>query len=116
MVNAVILLALAVLVFVPIRYVYPSRSTRAQVADARAGLDLGSADVRDDVAVSGDLEAGAVRLAAVPGLLLRPVAGVAFETTKFTKGHEDKEDLVIRFLLFVLFVSIVVKDPRGVRL
>ena len=42
--NAVLLIVLAVLVFVPIRYVYPSRTVTLRVPDAGAGRNLGGAD------------------------------------------------------------------------
>src|SRR5678816_1506723 len=82
----------------------------AAVADDCARLDLGSVAVRDDVAVPGDLEAGAVRLAVVPGLLLRAIAGAAdTKAPKVIEGHEDEGILTgkIVFVSFDLFVPFV---------
>ena len=49
-VNAGILVLLAVLVFVPVVYVYPSRTQRVSSADPRSRRRLGCADAVDAVA------------------------------------------------------------------
>ena len=72
--NAIILAVLAVLVFVPIRYVYPSRTQDAEGADAGAGYNVGGAVRLDDLAAAGRRWSVDADLADVSGLLLRVVA------------------------------------------
>src|SRR5262245_4229564 len=74
------------------------------MADDRARLDLGRAAVSDDVAVPGDLEAGALRLAGVPCLLLRTVVHPANENREGHEEHEEQVDSVDVFANFAPFV------------
>ncbi len=78
-VNAVILLSLAVLVFVPIRYVYPSRTPTLQGADRGTRRDMGGPDAGDALAASGRVAAGVLGVAGVSRLLRRVVDGSAFQ-------------------------------------
>jgi phosphatidylcholine synthase len=71
-VNAAILATFVVLVFVPIRYLYPSRTVAWQ-ADDRARSNLGVADVCDAVADADDIAADLLGLARLPGLLPRAI-------------------------------------------
>ncbi len=52
--NAIILAVLAVLVFVPIRYLYPSRTRTLEGADAATGYNVGGVVCVDDLAAAGD--------------------------------------------------------------
>ena len=76
-VNAAILVTFIVLVFVPIRYVYPSRTPILQLSTNVLAGDLVCVDVVHALAVSGRLETRDVDLARVSGLLLRVVAVAA---------------------------------------
>ena len=58
-VNAIVLLALAALVFVPIRYLYPTRTPKWRGSHAGARVRVGRRDARDAVAAAGRL-AGAL--------------------------------------------------------
>ena len=87
-VNGAILLGLAVMVFVPIRYVYPSRTTVLRWPTIVLGAIWGVLMLRDAVAVPGDFTTGADRVAGVPRVLLRAVVCFAFqqEVTEGTEG------------------------------
>ena len=76
-VNAAILVTFVVLVFIPIRYVYPSRTPDPAAVDERPRWCLVCVDVVHALAVSGRLETRDVDLARVSGLLLRVVAVAA---------------------------------------
>ena len=65
-VNAAILLAFAVLVFVPIRYLYPSRTAQWRPVTKGLGVVWGAADDRDAVAVPGRVAAAVLGLARFP--------------------------------------------------
>ena len=73
-VNAAILLALAVLVFVPIRYVYPSRTRDAARCRRWCSACLGRAGPRDRLAPAGHGWSVDGAVAGLSGLLLRAVA------------------------------------------
>ncbi len=73
-VNAAILLALAVLVFVPIRYVYPSRTPGVAPADDYAWRTVGPVHDRDALADAGDIAPRLLGFTGVSRLLPRAFA------------------------------------------
>ena len=72
--NAIILVILAVLVFVPLRYVYPSRTRTLQIADVDPRCHLGGALCLDDLPAAGHRRPLDGVVAGVPGLVCGVVA------------------------------------------
>ena len=64
----------AVMVFVPIRYIYPSRTPILPRTTNLLGVVWGAIGDRDPVAVPAGVAAAGARVAGVPGLLLRALA------------------------------------------
>ena len=107
----VILLALAVMVFVPLRYVYPSRTTvlrlPTNVMAAIWGVLIGVMLWR-----TRRSQHGASCVAGGPGLLLWPLARSSIQTAKAAKNRRDgrRRELIRSFLAnFAFFPSFAVK-------
>ena len=73
-VNAIMLVVLAILVFVPIRYIYPSRTKTFQRADVVPRRHVGVAVHLDDLPPARNRRAMDGAVAGIPGLVRGAVA------------------------------------------
>ena len=84
--NALVVIVLSVMVFVPIRYLYPSRNTLLQGLHHHSGCDLGGGVLRDRVPVARAALLPGSGIVVLPRLLSRAVVLVAHAVPRLTAG------------------------------